>query len=54
MGGAAREGRDGIREGYADGVLDLVVPDPVMNRTDVRAAWTSAERIGEVWQLKRR
>ena len=54
LGGAAGEGRDGTREGYASGVLGLVVPDPVMTRTDVRAAWASAERIREVGQLKRR
>ena len=54
LGGAAWEGRDGTREGYANGVLDLVVPDPVMTRTDVGAAWASAERIREVGQLKRR
>ena len=54
LGGAAWEERGGTREGYASGVLSLVVPDPVMTRTDVGAAWASAERVGEVGQLKRR
>ena len=53
MGGAAWDGRGGSKEGRANGVLDLVVPDPVMTRTDVRAACASAEEVGEVGQLKR-
>ena len=53
MRGEAWDGRGGRREGHANGVLDLVVPDPVMTRTDVRAACASAEEVGEVGQLKR-
>ena len=53
-GEAWEDGRGGSREGHANGVLDLVVPpDPVMTRTDVRAACASAEEVGEVGQLKR-
>jgi hypothetical protein len=51
--GKAWDGRGGGREGHANGVLDLVVPDPVMTRTDVRAACTTAKEVGEVGQLKR-
>ena len=54
LGGAAWEGRGGAKEGCANRILDLVVPDPVMIRTDVRAACASAEEIREVGQLKRR
>ena len=53
MRGEAWDGRGGSREGHANGFLDLVVPDPVMTRTDVRAACASAKEVGEVGQLKR-
>ena len=53
MRGEAWDGRGGGREGHANGVLDLVVPDPVMTRTDVRAACATAKEVGEVGQLKR-
>jgi hypothetical protein len=52
--GAAREERGGTKEGGTSRILGLVVPDPVMTRTDVGAACAAAEGIGKVGQLKRR
>ncbi len=49
----ACNGRRGTGEGDAGRILGLVVPDPVVARTDVRASCTPAERVGEVGQLKR-
>ena len=48
MRGEAWDGTGGSREGHATGVLDLVVPDPVMTSTDVRAACASTKKVGEV------
>ena len=47
MRGKAWDGRGGSREGHATGVLDLVVSDPVMTSTDVRAACASAKKARE-------
>jgi hypothetical protein len=52
--GAARDERGGTKEGGTSRILGLVVPDPVMTRTDVGAACAAAEGIGKVGQLKRR
>ncbi len=49
----ACNGRRGTGEGDAGRILGLVVPDPVVARTYVRASCTPAERVGEVGQLKR-
>jgi hypothetical protein len=49
----ACNGRKGTGEGDAGRILGVVVPDPVVARTDVRAACTPAKRVGEVGQLKR-
>ena len=49
----ACNGMRGTGEGDAGRILGLVVPDPVVAGTDVRAACATAKRVGEVGQLKR-